>query len=202
MIAIDLWALLVFSLAAQFTPGPNNIMLANTGVNFGYIRGIPHMLGILVGVLLLMLMIGFGIDLIVQAVPDFLTILRWGSLAVLLWLGWRIAVMPPPTSQDASGRPIRFIEALLFQFVNAKAWVMVTSMVSLFVTDAGDLRQIQLLWLLGVFFLLTIGSTHAWLLGGIAIRRLLTEPWHYRLFNVICGATLALCAAYVVLESD
>ena len=42
-------ALVVFANVMAFTPGPNNILLTASGVNFGFARTVPHLLGVAVG---------------------------------------------------------------------------------------------------------------------------------------------------------
>jgi len=85
-------ALLVFAFVSSVTPGPNNLMLLASGVNFGFRRTIPHMLGIGVGFFVLLLAVGFGLGALIETVPSFYTALKFAGGAYMLYLAWKIAM--------------------------------------------------------------------------------------------------------------
>ena len=197
--AFDYLGFLVFSVAIQFTPGPNNIMLAYSGMNFGIRAGLPHLLGVATGVPVLMLAVGLSVEQIIEYLPDFQRYLLLASVGLLLWLSWKIATTPPPESVDNNARPIRFLEAFLFQIINPKGWTMILSSIGLFITATDESRTSQLALLVSMNIMLTAFSATTWLLGGIVIRRLLRSDIHFRLYNITAGCTLVGCAVYVVL---
>ncbi len=124
------FALLVYAFVTSITPGPNNFMLLASGVNFGFIRTIPHMLGIGGGFLSLLLAVGFGLGAVLTAFPSLHLALKIAGGAYLLYLAWRIAMSRSLGKDgDTKARPMTFLEAAAFQWVNPKAWVMaVTAM--------------------------------------------------------------------------
>ena len=196
--AFDYWGFLLFSLAIQWTPGPNNIMLSYSGMNYGFRRTLPHLLGVITGVPLLMLSIGLSIHWVVQYLPEFQRYLLFASVALLLWLAWRVAWTLPPSESGSDAKPFRFIEAFLYQVINPKGWTMILTSIGLFVTatDSSRLEQLALLVTVSVF--LTMASATTWVLGGMAIRRLLKTDFHFRLFNITAALTLVGCAVYVL----
>ncbi len=198
--SFDYFGFLLFSLAIQFTPGPNNIMLAYSGMNFGFRRTLPHLLGVVSGVPLLMLGIGLGIDQVVRYLPEFQRYLLFASVALLLWLSWRVATTPPPSTAKTNTKPFRFIEAFLYQVINPKGWTMILTCIGLFVTATNDARTEQLYLLVTMTIALTVSSALVWLLGGMAIRRVLKTDFHFRLYNITAGLTLVGCAVYVLLS--
>ena len=118
-------ALLVYAFVTSITPGPNNFMLLASGVNFGFVRTIPHMLGIGIGFLVLLLAVGFGLGAVLTAFPVLHTGLKIAGGAYLLYLAWKIAMSRSLGGKgEAKAQPMRFIDAAAFQWVNPKAWVM------------------------------------------------------------------------------
>ena len=120
-------AFLPFAVIAAFTPGPNNLLLAASGANFGIRRTIPHVLGIVSGLPLLVLAVGLGLGTLFQRHPEVHTVLKFGGAAFLVYLAWRIATAGHGTAETAPGRPLTFLEAALFQWVNPKAWIFAIS---------------------------------------------------------------------------
>ena len=89
---VDLFlALTLFSCVMAFTPGPNNILLAASGVNFGFARAVPHMIGVTLGFLLLMLACGAGLSVVFSALPMLHLVLKFVGAAYMLWLAYKVA---------------------------------------------------------------------------------------------------------------
>lgn len=122
-----LYALILFCFVSGVTPGPNNVMLMSSGVNFGFRRTLPHLLGVVLGFALMVALIGLGLDAIFAHVPQLLPIMRWAGAAYMLWLAWRIANSGPVRDGDARGRPLGFFGAAAFQWINPKAWAIAIS---------------------------------------------------------------------------
>src|SRR5690349_4584797 len=118
------FALLVYSFVTSVTPGPNNLMLLASGVNFGIIRTIPHILGIGSGFMTLLLAVGFGLGAVLTAFPVLHLALKIAGGAYLLYLAYRTAMSRSLKDGVAKARPMTFLEAAAFQWVNPKAWVM------------------------------------------------------------------------------
>lgn len=85
-------ALLVYAFVTSITPGPNNLMLLASGVNFGILRTVPHMLGISIGFLVLLLAVGFGLGAVLTAFPVLHMALKIAGAAYLLYLAWKIGM--------------------------------------------------------------------------------------------------------------
>src|SRR6185295_19173948 len=128
-------ALALFCVVTLFTPGPNNLKLMTSGLNFGFRRGLPHLLGVTLGFALMVLIVGLGLGAILEKWPLLYTVLKYGGAAYLLYLAWQIAVSIPPTPGGA-GSPIGFLQAVAFQWVNPKAWVMAVGAISTYAAVA------------------------------------------------------------------
>ena len=116
--------LISFAFVSSITPGPNNLMLLASGVHFGFVRTLPHMLGIGIGFTLMTFLVGLGLGEIFKLVPALYTGLKYLGAAYMLYLAWKIANSSPIRESETVGRPMTFLQAALFQWVNPKAWVM------------------------------------------------------------------------------
>ena len=121
---------ILFALVTSITPGPNNTMLLTSGVNFGFRRTLPHVFGISAGVVLLMLCVGFGLGEAFQRFPALYSVLEIASVAYLLYLAWKIGTSGEVKLRNGERRPMKFHEAIAFQWVNPKAWMMVLTAVT------------------------------------------------------------------------
>lgn len=185
---------LLFAVSAAFTPGPNNMMLMASGANFGVRATLPHMLGVSLGFPLMVFAVGLGLGAVFVRYPLLHEILRWVGAAYIVWLAWRIATAAGTGKADSRGRPLRFLEAAGFQWVNPKAWIMAVSAFSVY--SAPDLHPVAQAALFGALFCaVALPSTGTWTLFGTAIGRLLRSQRSLRLFNGTMGALLVASVA-------
>jgi threonine/homoserine/homoserine lactone efflux protein len=182
-------ALVSFAFATSITPGPNNIMLTASGVNFGFARTIPHMLGIGAGFMALLVAVGLGVGAIFAAAPQLQTVLKLVGAAYILWLAWRVATAGKVG--DAAGqraRPMTFCEAAAFQWVNPKAWVMAIGAMSVYVRPDHAAADISFVTL--IFGLVNVPSVGTWAAFGHALRNALRDPAKVRIFNIAMALLL------------
>jgi len=180
-------ALFTFALVTVITPGPNNLMLMASGANFGFRRTVPHMFGIGIGMPVLVFLVGVGIMQLFEAFPIIDTALKVLSVAYLLYLAWKIANAAPPEAAQAEGRPLTFLQAAAFQWVNPKAWTMALSAITLYATSR-DLAA--LLWVAGTYAMVSLVSTTSWTALGLQMRRVLSSPARLRAFNITMALLL------------
>ena len=189
----------LFAIAGSVSPGPNNLMLTASGANFGFRRTLPHILGVCIGFPLMVAAIGVGLGRVFEEVPAVHSALKVAGSAYLLWLAWRIATAGAAEPGDAGARPLSFLEAAAFQWINPKAWIMATGAISTF-TLAGEAMLPQVLTIAAIFTLISVPSATVWTLLGLGIARVLKSPLGLRLFNLAMGALLALSVAWILLE--
>lgn len=180
-------ALILFALSTLYTPGPNNIMLAASGANYGLRRSLPHILGVDFGFSFMVFAVGLGIGVAFDAFPALQSVMRWVGAAFLVYLGLRIAMAGRAEGGGARGRPFRFIEAAAFQWVNPKAWTMAIGAFAAF-APAGVAPAVTAAAFACLFLVLGFGSSLLWAGAGVAIGRWLRSDRHLRLFNVTLGA--------------
>ncbi len=183
--------LILFAAVGSLTPGPNNLMVTASGTAFGFGRTMPHLFGVTIGFGVMVLAFGFGLAEIFRAFPDFHWWLRILGAAYLLYLAVRIARAGDPGAAETARRPLTFIEAALFQWVNPKAWTLALGVVTAFTTIGGNL-SFELAVIAGVFMLITFPSLAVWCLFGVAIRQFLASPRALRITNLVMAALVAL----------
>lgn len=182
-------ALVGFALVTSITPGPNNMMLLASGVNFGLRRTVPHMLGISIGHSVMVLLLGLGVAGALHAAPWTGLVLKVLSVGYMLWLAWKIAHAAAPGEGRSGGRPLTFLQAAAFQWVNPKAWAMALGAVAAY-APSGGLGAVALVAL--VFACVNLPSVTLWAAAGQAIRKWLDGPGRLWAFNWTMAALLVL----------
>jgi threonine/homoserine/homoserine lactone efflux protein len=183
-------ALLVYAFVTSITPGPNNFMLLASGANFGIVKTVPHMLGISIGFLVLLLAVGFGLGAVLTAFPALHTGLKIAGGIYLLYLAWKIAISRSLTSKgEAKAQPMRFVDAVAFQWVNPKAWVMAITAMAVYTDPDHPFLSVVLISI--AFAVVNLPSVSTWAGFGTALRGFLSNPVRLKWFNVAMGMLLA-----------
>lgn len=182
-----IFAFMAFAFVSSVTPGPNNLMLMASGANFGFRRTIPHMLGISIGFVFMVVLVGIGLMQLFDAWPASYTILKGLSIAYLSWLAWKIAMAGQPGKGEAGARPFSFLQAAAFQWVNPKAWAMALTAITAY-APGRDLASVTLVAI--VFGTVNLPSVSTWTLLGREIRRILNGPKSLTVFNWTMAALL------------
>jgi threonine/homoserine/homoserine lactone efflux protein len=165
-----LLALAVFAFVASITPGPNNLMMLASGVNFGFRRTIPHALGITLGFLVLLLAVGFGLGAVLKAFPQMHMALKIAGGAYLLYLAWKIAsARSLSDGKDAGGTPMTLLQAAAFQWINPKAWVMAVTGMAVYTDPAQPYMSV--IFVTVAFALINLPCVSSWALFGMAMHR-------------------------------
>lgn len=196
---LDLFlALALFATVTAFTPGPNNIMVTASGVNFGFVRTIPHMAGVATGFLALLVACATGLGLVFTAVPGLQTALKVAGAAYMLWLAWKVAnAGGADGAAEAPARPMTFWQAFAFQWVNPKA--VVTGLAAIAIYVRPDSRVLDVLILLAVFMATTVTTVAVWTGFGVVLRGILKTPRHARIFNTAMALLLVVSIVPMVL---
>ena len=192
-----LTALVLFALVSSITPGPNNMMLLASGANFGFRRTIPHMLGISIGHMIMVILVGIGLMQVFDLYPVSHTILKVASVGYLLYLAWKIANSAAPDTNNSKAKPFSFLQAALFQWVNPKAWSMALTAITLYAPDRSLVGVASVAF---IFAMTNFPSITIWTVLGTKIRHLLSKPLRLKAFNVTM-AILLVVSLYPVLYS-
>jgi threonine/homoserine/homoserine lactone efflux protein len=191
-----LLAFLVFVSVMFFTPGPNNIMLLSSGLTYGFRRTLPHMAGVILGGAFMVGAVGLGLGAVFIAYPVLKTILKYAGAAYLIYLAAVIAMSGAARVDPDSRRgPITFWGAVIFQWINVKAWVMVIGTITAYAAIAAFPWNIVIQT--GISLAMGILATASWAFFGSSLRPILTSPPKVRAFNVAM-ALLLLASLYPV----
>jgi threonine/homoserine/homoserine lactone efflux protein len=167
------------------------MMLLASGINFGLRRSLPHLLGISLGMLVMVSAIGFGLGELLKLYPPLYNVLRYGGAAYLLYLSWKIATAAAPQANgQPGGKPMSFIQAVAFQWINPKAWIMAIAAISTYAPAQPVAAQILLI--AGLFALINYPTCSLWILAGSLLRRALENPLWLRRFNYLMASLLVL----------
>lgn len=192
-------ALVIFAIVSSITPGPNNIMLLASGVQFGLKKTIPHMLGICFGFFILCIAVGLGIGALLQAFPTFHLVLKVISAIYLVYLGIKIASSRSISEDTASAaKPMTFLQASLFQWINPKAWMMAVSAMIMFSSTQYPLLSMLLIAI--VFAIVNLPCVSVWALFGVLLKRFLSQPHYLKWFNILMGSLL-ITSIYPIFQS-
>lgn len=197
MSADQLLAFCMFALIASITPGPNNMMIMASGLNHGFVRSLPHLAGICCGFVFMVFATGVGMHAVFDAVPQLQTVLKYVGAAWMVWLAWKLANAAPMGKNGAnSAKPMSFIGAAAFQWVNPKAWVMSVGAVTSYLPHASELKDVITLAL--IFGVIGTPCVGIWASFGVGMQRVLQQPRAVRIFNFTM-AGLLLASLYPVL---
>lgn len=193
-------AIATFAFVSQISPGPNNFMLMASGMNYGWYRSMPHMLGIGVGFPMMVLLVGLGILQVLELLPYGFLVLKVLSSLYLLYLAWKIAIARPVESgtANANAKPLTFLQAAAFQWVNPKAWAMALTAISLYTPEGRPLASV---FLIALVFTCTGSITiNTWTLLGQQLRYFLRSPAAFRTFNIVCALALVATLYPIFME--
>ncbi len=192
-----LLAIASFAFVTSATPGPNNIMLTASGANFGFVRSLPHVAGIIGGIALLNLAIGLGLGTVFVQFPVVQQILKIAGSTYLVWLAIKLlsfSYVNEDVRQDI--KPFSFLQAFNFQYINPKAWVMVISANASF-SLSGELYWVSVGCIILVFVLVGPPSVMIWAAFGQMIRLYLSNSIFLQTFNVVMAGLTAGCVVFI-----
>lgn len=190
-------ALALFALVSSVTPGPNNLMLMNSGANFGFRRTLPHLLGVTIGFVIMLVLVGLGVMQLFDVFPLSYQLLKVLCIAYLLYLAYKIASNKTPVgAENGDTKPFTFVQAALFQWVNPKAWTMALSAVSVYAPSKG----IGAIVIVGVIFgLVNLPCVSAWTLLGQKLQICLNRPERLQAFNIFMAILLVASVLFSML---
>lgn len=190
MTGATLLALTGFAFATSITPGPNNMMLFASGVNFGFRRTVPHMLGIGSGFFSLLLGVGFGLGALLQSAPALQLAFKAACGVYMLWIAWKIGSTHTMGEAKTGAQPLTFLQAAAFQWVNPKAWAMAVTAMAAY-TDAHAYTASVLIVGL-VFAVVNVPSVSTWAGFGAVLREWLSVPPRLKWFNMSMAVLLII----------
>ncbi len=191
-------SMLGFLWVAAITPGPNNMLLTASGANFGFLRSLWLLIGIMIGMQVMLLMVAFGIGGLIMLYPSLHLVLKIAGSAYLLWLAWKIgtAKYEKLETDNAPAAPMPFWQGGLLQLINPKAWLMALGAVASF-SLAGEAYRGSVVAISIGMALVNVVSGLIWLGFGSLIGRILRSRRAWTIFNLAMGALTAACVLLI-----
>ncbi|UTH74090.1 LysE family translocator [Chromobacterium sp. IIBBL 290-4] len=196
---MNLLALVTYLLVMSITPGPNNLVLASSGVNFGFSRTLPSLLGMALGLSLQVGILSVGLGALMSAMESLQLYLAIAGCAYLLWLSWGMARAGSVKGGETGAKPMGFISGVMFNWLNPKVWLMGFNLVMVFLPAHMNPWHAAALFALITFFT-SLPCIAVWAGSGVAIRRFLDSPPRLKAFNCSMAALLALTAMWLLAE--
>jgi len=190
-------SVILFAASSSITPGPNNIMLMSSGLNFGVRQSIPHLLGILVGFPLLIVAVALGFSALFAVFPQLHNLIQIVGVVYLLFFAWMIATSEASDFSAANKKAMSFLQALAFQWFNPKAWIMATGAIAAYTSVDADFA-IQVVYIVTVFCLVGTPCMVVWLLFGSFLSRYLKRSSYRKVFNVTMAGLLLISILPIV----
>ena len=190
---------LITSLIVVLIPGSGVILTISTALVAGKRASLFTAIGCTAGIVPHLLASILGLSAILHSSALAFQGLKFAGVAYLLYLAWKIANSGGMEEGEARAKPLTFLQAAAFQWVNPKAWVMAVGVVATYTPQAGFFANLVIATVVcGIVNLPSIGI---WVTFGTALRRVLHKPWAIRAFNI--GMALLLVASLypVVLEA-
>jgi threonine/homoserine/homoserine lactone efflux protein len=189
-----IFTFITFAFVSTITPGPNNMMILASGLNYGIRRSLPHLFGIVIGFGCMVFLAGMGLFTLLDHLPILYNILHIVSVIYLVYLAWKIATAKPlGNTQNAHSKPMTFLQAAAFQWVNPKAIVIAMAAITTYVPETPESDFVMNVMIVSILFaLVTLPCTGIWAVFGSSFRRFLNNPLYYRIFNVTMAILLLL----------
>tara|TARA_X000000368_G_C22734832_1_gene581144 strand:- start:42 stop:644 length:603 start_codon:yes stop_codon:yes gene_type:complete len=192
-----IFAVATYNFVMYVTPGPNNAILTASGIKFGFTRTLPNLFGIPSGHGLQLMLVCLGLGSLFIAFPILLEILRYIGATYLIYLAYKMFGSLNIKIEEDKSRPLTFLEAIMFQFVNPKAWVICTTAVSIFYPQDVNI-------FLGTFFMVfmstivNLPSISIWAFGGSVIGRYLKNVKLKKIVEFLLAVMLILTSIYII----
>ena len=198
MITFELFVgISIYYVIMYATPGPNNSILTASGIKFGFVRTVPNIFGIPTGHGIQLALVCLGLGSLFLQFPFLLSILKYVGATYLLYLAWKMLGSLNVTTTENKSAPLRYYEAILFQFVNPKAWVICITAVSLFYPEKENIF-VGTLFMVVMSTIINIPSISIWALGGSIIRRYLSNTKLKKIIEYLL-ALLLICTSISII---
>lgn len=184
--------LVAFAFLSAGTPGPNNVMLMASGMNYGFRRSLGHIMGVALGFPLMIVAVGLGLSQLFAMVPWLEMALKYVCAAYLIYLAYKIATARSKIAEggalEVSGNPLTFVQAAAFQWVNPKAWVMATTALTVYalpLSNTGNAFAVAAAFAFAGTF-----TASSWTALGDRLRLFFSDPVRLRIFNAVAAVLL------------
>ena len=191
-------ALAAFYFTMFVTPGPNNAMLTASGMKFGFIRTLPHLIGIPLGHIIQISLVCFGLVNLFLIYPEIQFYMKILCFLYLLYLSWKM-IGSFNLIKKESGRPLMLYEASLFQFINPKAWSIAIAVASgFFPTEENIFIGISFVTITAA--IICFPSICLWALFGSGLRTFVNNEKTKKITEYFLAFLLVLTGLFILIK--
>ncbi|SFB04798.1 Threonine/homoserine/homoserine lactone efflux protein [Cohnella sp. OV330] len=190
-------AMCLFSLSMSISPGPVNITILSSGVNYGFKHSLPFVSGSTIGFTCLLTAVGLGISNIVAQAPIFYEVLRYIGAGYMSYIGYKVMIAHTEIELKEEQLP-RFYHGFLMQWLNPKAWIACLSGVSAFASNSS---YSMLLVFVCIYFLICYLSLASWALLGSKLQFLIKAKNGIKVLNLVMGGSLIIVAIFLLFST-
>lgn len=202
-----LFSLGSFAFVSSITPGPNNLMLLYSGARFGFKSTIPHWMGVNIGFCMMLALCCLGVATLVLRLPSTQTVLKILGCSYMLWFAyklWRNGALPSSVilhkNNKNTAKPLTLKQALIFQYINPKAWVMGLTVPAVYLPPAGSILANTIVSVV-VFGVINLCCMSIWVQGGVMLQKLMHQLILAKFINTVIVLMTVYCAIAVWLPS-
>ena len=200
MTSAELTTLLLLCTAGSFSPGPNTTLSTALAANLGFKRSLRFVCAVPVGWGLLFSLCAGGVGAMVVALPPLRLAIQAAGIAYLLWLAFKLARSTALAQADEAQLKVTFLQGVLLQFFNIKAWMLALTVVAGWLAGHDDALA-RFAVILPLMLAFGFFSNLLYALIGSLLRHWLSGPdnTHQRLrwFNRLMAGVLVATAAWM-----
>ena len=191
-------ALAIFYFTMFITPGPNNAMLTASGMKFGFVRTLPHLIGIPIGHIFQIGLTCFGLANLFLIYPQIQFYMKILCFLYMIYLSWKMLGSFSVVKEE-TGKPLKFYEASLFQFINPKAWSIAVTVASGFFPSEENI-------FIGVAFvtitaaIICFPTISLWALFGSGLRKFVNNKKIRKTIEYLLAILLVLTGLFILLK--
>ena len=189
----------LFTLTTHITPGPTNIILLSSVLNFGYKRSLPYMIANIISYPLMMAFTALGIGVFLIEHQNIMMVLKVIGISYLCFMAYKIATSTDSYNSDENrSKPFTFWQGFLYPWLNPKAWIVYTSTISIYITSL-DKSYLQLGVIVSFIFIAMIITTYTWSFGGVFLKKVVGNPKYVKRINISMAVLLVLSIIPIVI---
>ena len=191
-------ALATFYFTMFITPGPNNAMLTASGMKFGFARTLPHTIGIPLGHIIQIGLTCFGLANLFLIYPQVQFYMKILCFLYLIFLSWKM-IGSFNTVQKETGRPLKFYEASLFQFINPKAWSIAVTVASGFFPNEENIF-VGVAFVVVTAAIICFPTISLWALFGSGLRKFINDTKTKKIVEYFLAILLFLTGLFILIK--
>ncbi len=183
------YSFVLFAVVATATPGGATTLATASGIQFGFRRSVPLLLGIALGLASLAAAAASGLAAFLQTFPALELAVRLAGTAYLAWLAYKIGMAGAPGQNDERDQPISFGGGMLLLLLNPKGWATTLGAAASFAALASSPARLAAL-MAATFATAALVSLCLWCIGGAMLAKALRTERHWRSVNGVLGLLL------------